>query len=274
MNQTLNLRGGDDAVLLGHGLCGNPLELMHLAKRLQQAGYTVRVPFIPGYGVSGRLSRIRPHRDWLATFEREFEDLRGKYRTVSVGGLCIGATLALSLASQRAAGDIAALLLVSTTLFYDGWNIPITRKFLPLAYLPGIRHWYRHRETTPYGIKNPRLREWVAEQMGSTGISAAGASHLPMTAIYEAQRLIWKARRALPAVKAPTLILHAVEDDVAGPRSPRHVLAHIGTRDVELRWFHDSYHMLTIDNEKEDVARAAIEFLDIRTGNALIKESA
>ncbi len=273
MDYNLNLPGGEDAVLLGHGLCGNALELTHLAKRLQQAGYSVRVPFIPGYGVSGRLARIRSHRDWLASFEREFDDLRGKHRSVSVGGLCIGATLALALAARRAR-DIAALLLISTTLYYDGWNIPVTRKFLPLAYLPGIRHWYRHRETTPYGIKNPRLREWVAEQMGSTGVSAAGAAHLPMTAVYEAQRLIWKARRALRQVTTPTLIMHAVEDDVAGPRSPRHVLAHIASEDVELRWFHDSYHMLTIDNEKEDVARAAIDFLHLRTENALNKEAA
>lgn len=273
MDYTLNLPGGEDAVLLGHGLCGNPLELAHLAKRLQQAGYTVRVPFIPGYGVSGRLPHIRPYRDWLAAFEQEFDELRGKHRTVSVGGLCIGATLALALAAKRAK-DIDALLLISTTLFYDGWNIPITRKLLPLGYLPGIRHWYRHRETTPYGIKNQRLREWIAEQMGSTGVSAAGASHLPMTAIYEAQRLIWKVRRSLRQVTSPTLILHAVEDDVAGPRSPRHVLAHVATRDVELRWFHDSYHMLTIDNEKEDVAHAAIEFLNPRTGIAQNKEAA
>ncbi len=273
MDYTLDLPGGADAVLLGHGLCGNPLELIHLAKRLNQVGYTVRVPFIPGYGVSGKLTRIRAYRDWLTSFELEFDDLRGKHRTVSVGGLCIGATLALALAARRAT-QVDALLLISTTLFYDGWNVPITRKLLPLAYLPGIRHWYRHRETTPYGIKNLRLREWIADQMRSTGVSAAGAAHLPMTAIYQAQRLIWNARRTLPTVKAPTLILHAVEDDVAGPRSPRHVLATIGSADIELRWFHDSYHMLTIDNEKEDVARAAIEFLNTRTGDTRAKEAA
>ena len=45
----ITLSGGEHAVLLIHGLQSSPAELLPLAKRLQQAGYTVHLPHIAGY---------------------------------------------------------------------------------------------------------------------------------------------------------------------------------------------------------------------------------
>ena len=47
---SITLTGEEHAVLLLHGLQSSPAELQPLAKRLNQAGYTVRVPRIKGYG--------------------------------------------------------------------------------------------------------------------------------------------------------------------------------------------------------------------------------
>lgn len=274
MNDTLDLPGGDHGVLLAHGLCANPLELLPLAKRLNQAGYSVRVPFLPGYGVTHASRHIEPYPKWIQSLESEYQKFRRELKTVSLGGLCIGANLALSLAARNP-NAIQALLLISPTLFYDGWNIPWTRRLLPLAYLPPFRQWTRHTETAPYGIKNPRLREWVAAQMGSTGISPAGAAVLPMTAIYQADRLIRQVKRKLPEIHTPALVMHSSKDDVASPRSPRLIVSRLGTSDVEMRWFHNSYHMLTIDNEKEAVARTAVDYLNWRLRRATtMKEAA
>lgn len=48
--QTIHLDGGEQAVLLLHGLQSSPAKLQPLAKRLNQAGYTVHVPHLRGYG--------------------------------------------------------------------------------------------------------------------------------------------------------------------------------------------------------------------------------
>jgi carboxylesterase len=278
MTHSLDFPGGDHGVLLAHGLCANPLELQHLAKRLNQAGYSVRVPYIPGYGVSQQSSRggprVDPYPHWIDALEAEYLKFRESCDTVSLGGLCIGANLSLALAARRP-DEIHSLLLASPTLFYDGWNVPWTRRLLPIAYLPPIRNWTWHRETAPYGVKNPRLREWIAAQMQASGVSAAGAAVLPMRAIHQADRLIRQVKRWLPQITTPALVMHAVEDDVAGPRSPRLIESHLGTRDVEVRWFHDSYHMITIDNEKDAVARAAVNYLHQRVQHAVnLKEIA
>ena len=39
-------------MLLLHGLCANPLELMPVAKALRSAGYVVEVPAMAGYGIT------------------------------------------------------------------------------------------------------------------------------------------------------------------------------------------------------------------------------
>jgi carboxylesterase len=259
--------GGKHAVLLIHGLCGTPHEMAPLAARLRAVGYVVRAPHGPGYGIGAGTTRgVDRFERWIEYFAAQFDELRSRYSQVSIGGLCIGSSIAIEIAARR--GTVASLILISTTLFYDGWNVPPTRALLPLGYYTPLRRWYRVQETDPYGIKNPRLREWVARQMQRTGGSIAGAASLPLTAVYQAQRLIRVAKRSLRSVTVPALVMHARHDDVASLRSADLVCTRIGSREVTRLVFDDSYHMLTLDNERGAVAQAAIDFLERRTAIA------
>jgi carboxylesterase len=251
------------AVLLLHGLCANPMELMTLGRALREAGYVVRMPELPGYGVNESLTDARrrpavtPYREWITMACGHYDALAAHHQRVIVGGLCMGAVLALALAAERPA---SALLLLSTTFHFDGWNVSPWRRLLPLAYVPPLRQWLRFRERPPYGIKNERLRGWVAEAMRSENVSAAGAAHLPAAALYEASRLIRHVRVRLGKLRAPALVLQSSHDDVTSERSVRDLQQRLG-RAPEVHWFHDSYHMLTLDNERVAVAAAARDFL-------------
>lgn len=248
------------AVLLLHGLCANPLELMPLGRQLRQTGYHVSTPALPGYGVGTdgqRAAHLPPFEDWVKLACQHFDQLASRHDRVVVGGLCMGAVLALALACERPA---AALVLVSTTLHFDGWNVSSWRRLLPLAYLPGIRNLLSFRETEPYGLKNERLRAWVAQAMASQNVSAAGAASLPAASVHQAARLMKHVRPRLPQLTAPAVVLHATHDDVSGPRTVHELVAQLG-RKPEVHWFHDSYHMLTLDNERIAVAACASDFL-------------
>lgn len=247
------------AVLLLHGLCANPQELLPLARVLRQAGYVVAVPALAGYGVAsgGQPQAVPPFEDWLAAATAEFDQLAARHAQVAVGGLCMGAVLGMAVALRRPA---AALVLVSATLHFDGWNVSRWRRLLPLAFLPGLRQRLSFKETAPYGLKNESLRAWVAEAMASQQVSAAGAARLPAASLYQATRLLRRVRRGLPQLQAPAVVLHASQDDVAGPRSVHELDARLGRR-PEVHWFHNSYHMLTLDNERVAVARTVRDFL-------------
>lgn len=259
--QDIFLAGHRSPVLLLHGLRGNPLELQLLAQRLHRAGHTVSVPYLPGYGQRpGERAPIPPWTEWEALAHARLGELTANFGPVTVGGLCIGANLALRLA-RRDEAAVSGLLLVSTTLFYDGWNLPWFRWLLPLAGPTPLRHLYSLREKPPYGVKNPRIREWIARQMETTGNSAAGARELPLTAIYEAYRMMRQIRAELPGISQPALILHAAEDEMTSLRSPDLLANRLGAQRIEKIIFTNSYHMLTLDNDREEVARACIDFV-------------
>lgn len=258
----LHYRGGDDALLLLHGLASSPLEMLFLGKELRRAGFTVLAPHIPGYGCGDTPGKIHPTRweDWHRLVLKHFDALHLRHRSVSVCGLCIGADLALALAAERgrAVNAVAAL---STTLFYDGWNISPWRILLPLAYCPPFRHWLTHRERPPYGLKDERLRNWIARDMQEKTVSSVGAARIPMNHVYQADRLIRHVKRQLAKATSPTLVIHALEDDVASARSADYVEQNSGATHIRKVLLKDSYHIVTLDREKERVAHEVIGFI-------------
>lgn len=259
----ITLAGGEHAVLLIHGLQSSPAELQPLAKRLNQSGYTVHAPHIRGYGYEhgDNAHSITHWQEWHAKALAEFRSLKLQYKTVAVGGLCIGAVLSLSIAAELG-DEVAALSLLSTTMYYDGWSIPWYRFFLPIGYYTPFRYIYSYREREPFGLKNKQLRKWVAREMSHKDSSMAGAAKLALPALHEAELLIKSVKKSLPRVTAPALIIHAVDDDVSTPRSARFVAENIGSKIVESVLLHDSYHMLTIDNEREQVAAETLRFFN------------
>jgi carboxylesterase len=198
--------------------------------------------------------------DWRQQALRHFDALKRRHRSVSLCGLCVGADLALALAAERGAA-VQALCALSTTLFYDGWNISRWRVLLPLAYYTPLRHWLKHKERPPYGLKDERLRNWIARDMDEKSVSSVGASCIPMTHIYQTQRLIRHVKNNLSRVTSPTLIIHALEDDVASAKSADFVERHIGAERITKILLKDSYHIVTLDKEKERVAQETITFL-------------
>lgn len=262
--KTINYPGGEHAVLALHGLLGNPLEMQYVGKKLQRAGYSVVIPLIEGYGYSSGQDQAfgtSKCERWYAEVQAQFDALQRHYRSVSVTGLCIGAVLALRLAMDRS-DEIGSLALLATTLAYDGWSIPIYRCLLPLAYYTPARYLYTYKERYPFGLKNKKIRDWIEREMKYTHSSAAGASRLSAEGIFQADRLIRQVKGKLGQVRTPTLIIHAQEDDVASTKSADLVEKNITSPIRKKIILQDSYHIITLDNEKELVANETIDFFN------------
>lgn len=252
----IDLPGGGNAALLIHGLTGSPFEMKYLAKSLNAAGFTVKVPCLAGHGKTLNDLRKTRWQDWYKTVRETYDDMKKNYRSVSVSGLCMGTLLAIHLASEHG-DDITALSLMSTTFFYDGWSLPWYKFLLPLAYYTPVRYIYSYKEKEPYGIKNKRIREYVTESMKHNSIAY---SSIPSESMHEFYRLGREAKRSMLKVTAPALILHSLEDDLASARNADFVERNIGSTDIRKILIDDSYHMLTIDNQKHLVAQKTIDF--------------
>ena len=257
-------RRGEDAVLLVHGLTGTPAEMRSLAKKLQQQGFSVMCPRLAGH--CGSIAELKKSRwqDWYRTVEQSFEALKATHRQVYVAGLSMGALLALRLAANQ--GErVAGLGMLSSTFFYDGWNMPKYKRrlLLPLVIYSPLRLFMSWTETSPYGIKCEHTRAKVQTVLENREANAAeqfGIFRTPAVTIYESVKLIRAARLALPLVHVPTMIVHAVEDDMASIKNAHFVAQHIASRDLETFYVDDTYHVLTLDRRKHQVAERLCQF--------------
>ncbi len=257
----LQLSAGRHAVLLFHGLSSTPLELQYLARGLNRAGYTVRLPVIAGYTHGLPSERALGHRDWIDAALAEFDTMHSKYESVAVGGLCMGAGLALRVAALRSS-MISGVMAMSTTLHFDGWANSWARRLLPLApYVPFAGR-IKAKESEPFGLQDERLRKWIATQMRTSGGSDAGAAVLRVRDLVEARKLMRQAKRGLSDVSAPTLVIHARRDDVASPRSAHDVVCGVGSDRVKCVMLNHSYHMISIDQEKAKVLSELSSFME------------
>lgn len=265
--QALHLPGGRSGVLLFHGLSSTPLELQFLARGLHKAGHTVRIAVIEGYSHSLPSASPSGHAQWAEAAVQEFDRLRAQCDTLAVGGLCIGALLSLHVAAQRP-NQVSHVLALSTTLHYDGWGAPWTRWMLPLARVLPWAGRIAVREREPYGLKDERLRAWIAAQMRESGGSDAGASVLRVRDLLQAQDLMGLVRLGLKRITAPTLLIHARDDDAASPRSAYEVASGVSSQRVQTIMLDDSYHMISIDKEKARVLTEMKDFLRVQPANA------
>lgn len=256
----LHLSGGRHGVLLFHGLSSSPLELQFVARGLQRAGYTVRVPVLDGYTYGLTTTRPKTAAQWVEQALTELDALLETCDTVSVGGLCVGAVLALRVATLRN-DRLAGLLGLSTALHYDGWGNPWFTPLLPLARYVPFAPRIAVKERSPFGLKDERMRAWIERQMKQMGESDAGAATLRVGDLLKARDLIAMTRLALPRITCPTLLIHAKEDECATPRSSFDVLTSVRSTNVRCVLLHDSYHMISIDREKERVLSEMLQFL-------------
>lgn len=253
--------------LMLHGLTGAPADLQVITRRLRMGGRRVEAPMLPGHGVGEDELLKTGWRDWLAGAEAALIALTDEEGGPAVvGGLSMGAVLALALAIRQPE-RVAGLTLFAPTLRYDGWVIPKGAWFIPIGVrLPLLNRWKFH-ERPPYGLKDERLRNKMAELLLSGAVVEAGLPYMPGRSLAQNLDLIRWTERRLSQVKAPMLLVHAVEDDITHIRNSER-LANAVSGPVEKLYLRDSYHLVTLDRERNAVAQATADFMDACDGRA------
>ncbi|MDQ0074553.1 carboxylesterase [Variovorax boronicumulans] len=252
------------AVVLLHGLCSTPDELLTVQSALRARGYAAHPLSIDGYSFDANapMQHAAPYERWLDVIQAQVKALRKQHDRVMLVGISAGSSLALG-AAIRCGRDVDALVLMSTTLRFDGWAIPRTQFLLPLAFYTPLGRLWQYRERPPYGVKNERVRAWIERELRHRKISRAGCSVLGVDHLREHDRLIRHVRRNLNAVQCDNVLaLHAQQDEVAS-------VANLGilARGLRCRAFRtvvvaNSYHMITIDNDRQQVVRETVSFAD------------
>jgi carboxylesterase len=257
-------RKGKTGVLLVHGLTGTPTEMKQFGKVIARQGFTVACPEMAGHCSSIEALTKTKWLDWYQSIEMAFDALKEECEHVFIAGLSMGALIALMVAAKRKK-QVAGVILLSTTFFYDGWNVSKFKQkvLLPIVLYSPLKYFLQWEETAPYGIKDERTRALVhaiLENRDSQAADKIGYFKTPATVILESVRLIKATKKTLKEVISPTLIVHSTEDDMASLKNAHYTQANIAAETVETFFVDDTYHVLTLDKRKEDVAKRAALF--------------
>lgn len=253
------IAGGRTGVLLIHGLCGTPTEMRFVANGLARAGYTVHVPQLAGHCGSEEDLRNSTWQDWLQSAETALLELSQQCDRVIVGGLSTGAVLALILAAKHPQ-TVSALTLYSPTLWLNGFQIPWYVRLFRLVTHKSLANMINFPAPHRFGIKDERLREFIHNAMKS-GHAPALPIVTPGGAVLERRWLVDAAKRVLPQITQPVLIIHPREDDYAALDNATYLQKKLkGT--TELVVLDDSYHIVTVDRQRHIVVERTAAFAE------------
>lgn len=256
------IEGNRVGVLLIHGLTGTPNEMRSIAKPCQQMGYSILAVQLAGHcGTMQDLVQTQ-WEDWYSSICKAAEELKKYTDEVFVIGLSMGSLLALKYASEH---RVSGVVCYSPIFKFDGWSIPLWSKILAPVVLPIVSHLNIFKdsafdETEPYGIKNEQLRMRILEAMKSDDSSKAGLPSNPWHSLYQMQRLSKNVRKNLYKITAPALCLHAFNDDIADKKNSQLIYDKV-SGPKQLIWLYESYHMITIDNDRKQVIETSLNFI-------------
>jgi carboxylesterase len=237
---------GPVGALLVHGFTGSPQGLRGLGEHLSAHGIAVAGPRLPGHGTTWEDLNTRSSDEWRETVETSFDHLRSRVDEVFLVGLSFGGALSLDLAARRS-DDVAGIVTLAGMVFSKD-----PRRFLA----PFIR---RVAASLP-GVGND-----IADPSGKE----IAYNRLPTAAADQVLRYVKKAKDALPWVTAPILVMHGRNDHTVHPSNADYIFENVGSTDKELVWLERSYHVVTLDYDKDVVAERTLGFIKERTKNAV-----
>jgi carboxylesterase len=258
-DRSLFVKNGRVGILLIHGLGGTPVELRFIARGLARAGHTVNCCQLAGHCGTPEELRRSTWREWYASVEEAHDRLSQHCDTILAGGLSMGGILAIHLAQHRPQ-RVQGLLLYAPTLKLDGWSMPWHSVFLQYVRPLPIRLELELTEREPYGLKDERVRRLVVNSMQSGDSGAAGVFSTPMRSFAHFNCLVAAVKRRLGEVRQPALIVHPREDDIASLRNAQYLQARLGGL-VDTLVLDDSYHMVTLDQQRHIVADRTARFV-------------
>jgi esterase/lipase/1-acyl-sn-glycerol-3-phosphate acyltransferase len=233
-------RGG---VVLVHSYLAVPAEVRQLASSLQRRGLWVYAPRLPGHGTSPEDLARRTLTEWLEAVERAYALLSVLCPRVALGGISVGASLALDLASS--VKDVAAVFAVCP---------PFRLHDFSARFMPAVDVWERllqrmkgegHDKFLPFSSDNPQINY----------------SRNPVSGIREVGRLLAGLEDKLPEISQPALIIQADGDPVIDAQGSQRLYSLLGSRQKEYSLIHAKRHILVQGEEAKKIHRQIFLFL-------------
>ena len=231
-------KGNDTGVLVSHGFTGTPQSMRYYGEALHRSGYTVIGPLLKGHGTTPMEMAGTTARDWIQSLREALDKLRKTCAHIFVTGLSMGGTLSLYMAAMYPE-VFKGVITINAALNLESPQLAeLALDPEAPAAVPGIGS----------DIKDPGSKELAYLEV-------------PVLSVKEAYALSGITRDLLPKIKCPVLVMTSRDDHVVSTTNGRLIPYLLNTNRIESLWLENSYHVATIDNDKDLICERACAFI-------------
>ena len=226
-------------VLLVHGFTGSPASMRPWAEYLNQKGYTVRVPLLPGHGTKPEDLNEVTWDQWPAKVEAELEELFKSCSKVFICGLSMGGGTTLNVAT-RLSQKLSGIILVN----------------------PMIHVAFIGPEVAFFLSRFQKLRNSVGDDIKRPGVTEWGYDALPTRGVYQLLKMLKYTRSRLHDVTVPMQLFHSVDDHTLPVSNTEIIMKGVGSRVKQRIELTNSYHVATMDYDAEIIFENSKIFIE------------
>lgn len=229
---------GKRAVLLLHGFTGTTADVRMLGRFLEGKGYTCHAPLYKGHGVPPEELVHTGPDDWWKNVMDGYEFLKNKgHQEIAVCGLSLGGVFSLKLGYTVPIKGIvtmcAPMYIKSEEVMYEG-ILQYAREYKRLE-----------------GKSDETIQQEMAEFQKT-----------PMKTLKALQNLITDVRNHVDTVYSPAFVVQARHDHMINTDSANIIYNAVETHLKQIKWYEESGHVITFDNEKEMLHEDIYQFLE------------
>ena len=225
-------------IVLVHGFTSTPSVMRPWAHFLNDHGYTVRVPLLPGHGSSIEKLDEVSWLEWPNEVEVHLKALLKDCQKVFICGFSMGGAASLNVAA-RYQDHISGIIMVNPMIHREKVWPPVVKLASKLVKSFG---------TAGSDIKREDVIQWKYDRT-------------PLKAVHQLLTLLEKTRPLLPQIKSPLLLMKSVVDHTLPASNSEIIFNQIGSsvkRQVELE---NSYHVAPLDHDQEKIFLTSLNFI-------------
>ncbi len=224
-------------VLVIHGITSTTSSMKYLAEQFADADYNVELPGLAGHGTKWQDMKSIKYSDWIDDLETALSKLKERCTKIFLCGLSLGGGLALYLAGKHP--EIAGSILINHVSKFTNpmlWFTPLIKLFVKSV--PAVAS----------DIKDPNSKEIAYDRTSTNGVN-------------EMMKMLKEVKIMQPYILQPVLIFKSKEDHIVPKISATFTMEKIGSKDKELIWLENSYHVAPLDYDKELIVKKSLDFI-------------
>ncbi len=225
--------GSKTGILVIHGFTGTTESMKFLGDEFAKDGYTVCLPRLKGHGTHYNDLEESVYQEWIHSVEEGLGWLNERCDRIFVTGLSMGGTLTLYLAEKY--DFIAGIIPINAAI-----DIPAMESLIV--------------------GDQPQYIDSIGSDIKAEGIEELSYDKTPVRSVLELLKLMKLVKEDLRSVHMPTLVFSSTEDHVVPPLNAELIMTHISSEKKKKVDLQNSYHVATMDHDKEEIVRQSLAF--------------